>query len=153
MATVGLALQMASYLVYYFLLTPFVSLILVVVSTVVSSVGASLFFSSNGKLVMQEIPPSKYGMASGTFRTMNNMGMICSFAVAIIVAASAVPKELAFEIFAGTSSLTEALMGPFVLSLRDAFIVSSAIMGLAVVLSWVRDTKKVETASLPPTNA
>jgi hypothetical protein len=103
--------------------------------------------------VMQEIPPSKYGMASGTFRTMNNMGMICSFAVAIIVAASAIPNQLAFEIFAGTSSLTEALMGPFVLSLRDAFVVSSVIMGLAVVLSWVRDTKKVETAPRQPEGA
>lgn len=152
-ATLGLALQMVSYLVYYFLLTPSVSLLLVVGSTIVSSVGASLFFSSNGKLVMQEIPPSKYGMASGTFRTMNNMGMICSFAVAIIVAASAIPKALAFEIFAGTSSLTESLMGPFVLSLREAFVVSSAIMGLAVVLSWVRDTKKLEAAPRQATDA
>jgi ABC-type sulfate transport system permease subunit len=92
-------------------------------------------------------------MASGTFRTMNNMGMICSFAVAIIVAASAVPKQLAFEIFAGTSILTESLMGPFVLSLRDAFIVSSVIMGLAVVLSWVRDTKRAEAVPSPTASA
>ncbi|HVP23221.1 MAG TPA: MFS transporter [Conexivisphaerales archaeon] len=152
-ATLGLALQMASYIAYYALLTTSVSLLLIVACTTASSIGASIFFSSNGKLVMQDVPPSKYGMASGTFRTMNNLGMICSFAVAIIVAASAVPKELAFQIFAGTSTLTPALMDPFVLSLRDAFIVSSVIMGVAVILSWVRDTNPPAPRAEQPKSA
>jgi len=137
-ATAGLVLQMLSYLLYFFTLSVGVSLGVVIVGTVLTSTGGALFFSSNGKLVMEDVPKDKYGMASGTFRTVNNMGMIMSFAVAVVAAASAIPKELAFQIFAGTTSLSASLLDPFVVSLRYAFIASASIMAGAVVLSWTR---------------
>ena len=142
-ATVGLVLQMFAYLLYFMLLSVDVTLVVVVAGTVLTSVGGSLFFSSNGKLVMEDVPRDKYGMASGTFRTVNNMGMIVSFAVAVVAAASAIPKELAFQIFAGTTSLSASLLDPFVISLRYAFVVSASVMAVAIVLSWVRRGRTV----------
>jgi MFS family permease len=146
-ATVGLTLQMLSYISYFLLLTPSVTLYLIIGSSTLSSVGSSLFFSSNGKLVMADVPEDRYGMASGMYRTMNNMGMVTSFVVAVVASASAIPKELAFQIFIGTTTLSVSLLAPFVESIRSTFLISALVMGIAVTLSWVRS--RVHSGSFP----
>jgi EmrB/QacA subfamily drug resistance transporter len=146
-ATIGLALQMLSYISYFLLLTPSVTLYLIIGSSTLSSIGSSLFFSSNGKLVMADVPQDRYGMASGMYRTMNNMGMVSSFVVAVVASASAIPKELAFQIFIGTTTLSVSLLAPFVESIRSTFLISALVMGIAVILSWVRS--RVHSSSLP----
>jgi hypothetical protein len=85
--------------------------------------------------MMADMPQDRYGMASGMCRTMNNMGMVGSFVVAVVASASAIPKELAIEIFIGTTTLSASLLAPFVESTRSTFLVSAAVMGIAVTLS------------------
>jgi len=65
------------------------------------------------------MPQDRYGMVSGMCRTMNNMRMVGSFVVAVVASAS-------------------ASLAPFVESIRSALLVSAAIMGIPVTLSWVR---------------
>nr|KJR74011.1 MAG: MFS transporter [Thermoproteus sp. AZ2] len=139
-ASTGLTMQIIAYLLYRAVLTTSTPLVYIPIIASVNGVGAALFYSSNGKLVMWEVPRSLYGAASGTSRTFGNIGMIVSFVLAIVVSAAAIPRELAFQIFAGLTSLDPALMEPFIDSLRSAFLASAIIMVIAAALSWARLT-------------
>ncbi len=136
-ATVGLAIQIAALLVYAQLQMR-TGLWVVVVAAVVNGIGAGAFFPANNSAVMKIVPRDQFGIASGLLRTFANVGMIFSFAVAILVAARAIPRGLAFAIFVGTTQLSAHLGRAFVTGLRAAFLTSIAVMVLAAVLSATR---------------
>jgi MFS family permease len=136
-ATLGLALQ-ALALICYAQLTISTPLWLIVVISLVNGVGASLFFPANSSAVMKAAPPDMFGIASGMLRTFANMGMVFSFAVAILVASKSISRGLAFAIFVGSTSLHGSVAAAFTNGLHAAFYESVAFMVIASVLSALR---------------
>lgn len=137
-ASVGLMLQAVSYVLYDTLISLTTPLYIITIIASISGVGAGMFFAANGKMVVHEVPRNMYGIASGTNRTIGNIGMLLSFIVAIVVSSMAIPRNVAFEIFAGTSTLTPSLMAPFINSLHMAFRSSLALIAVAIATSWSR---------------
>ena len=77
----------------------------VVLASVINGIGASFFFPANSSAVMKAAPPEAFGIASGMLRTFANIGMVFSFAVAILIASRSISRGLAFAIFVGSTSL------------------------------------------------
>jgi EmrB/QacA subfamily drug resistance transporter len=136
-ATAGLAIQVAALAIYAQLgmTTP---LWVVVVGAVVNGIGASCFFPANNSAVMKAAPPQAFGIASGMLRTFSNIGMVFSFAVAILIASRSISRGLAFAIFVGSTSLHGALATAFTSGLHAAFYASMGFMVLAAALSALR---------------
>jgi len=136
-ATLGLALQVVSLLLYAQLsnATP---LWWIVCIGVINAAGASLFFPANSSAIMKAAPPDMFGIASGMMRTFSNIGMVFSFAVAILVASRSISRQLAFAIFVGTTSLHGQVAAAFTTGLHAAFYVSVAFMVIAAILSALR---------------
>ncbi|HLI40863.1 MAG TPA: MFS transporter, partial [Streptosporangiaceae bacterium] len=84
-ATAGLAIQVGA-LAIYAQLGMATGLWVVVAAAIVNGLGASLFFPANNSAVMKAAPPQAFGIASGMLRTFANIGMVFSFAVAILIA-------------------------------------------------------------------
>ena len=136
-ATAGLAIQVAGLAIYaqLGLTTP---VWVVVVAAIVNGVGASFFFPANSSAIMKAAPPEAFGIASGMMRTFANVGMVFSFAVAILIASRSISRGLAFAIFVGSTSLHGALAAAFTSGLHAAFYASMGFMVLAAVLSALR---------------
>ncbi len=136
-ATVGLAVQVVALFLYAHLsLTS--GLWFVVLASIVNGVGSSSFFPSNNAAVMKASPPQVFGISSGMLRTFANVGMVFSFAMAILVASRSIPRGLAFAIFVGTAKLHGPLAAAFTTGLHSAFYVSMGFLVLAAVLSASR---------------
>jgi EmrB/QacA subfamily drug resistance transporter len=136
-ATLGLALQSVS-LILYAQLTNGTPLWWIVFIGAVNAIGASLFFPGNNSAIMKAAPPDMFGIASGMMRTFANVGMVFSFSVAILVASRSIPRDLAFAIFVGTSTLHGSLASEFTTGLHAAFYESVAFMVIAAILSALR---------------
>ncbi len=136
-ATAGLAVQIVALLIFASL-NLHTSVWLVVVASVVNGVGTGLFFPANTTAVMRAAPRELFGVASGTLRTFANVGMVFSFAVAVLVAGRAIPHNVAFEIFVGTTHLAPDLAGSFTHGLHAAFYASIGIMVVAAICSATR---------------
>jgi EmrB/QacA subfamily drug resistance transporter len=136
-ATAGLAIQVAGLAVYAQLgLTT--GLWVVVVAAIINGVGASFFFPANSSAIMKAAPAEAFGIASGMMRTFANIGMVFSFAVAILIASRSISRGLAFAIFVGSTSLHGALAAAFTSGLHAAFYASMGFMVLAAALSALR---------------
>jgi MFS family permease len=136
-ATLGLAVQVLS-LIGYAQLSLSTPLWVVVLLALLNGCGASLFFPANSSAIMKAAPPDMFGIASGMMRTFANVGMVFSFAVAILVASRSVSRQVAFAIFVGTTSLHGPLAREFSSGLHSAFYFSVAFMVIAAILSAVR---------------
>jgi EmrB/QacA subfamily drug resistance transporter len=136
-ATVGLGIQVVALGVYSTIgVTTFLGVI--VVGSILNGVGSGGFFPANNSAVMKASPPQVYGVASGMLRTFANVGMIFSFAVAILIASHSISRHLAFAIFVGTTSLRADLARVFTQGLHSAFYASMALLAVAAVLSGLR---------------
>src|SRR5262249_7641421 len=136
-ATAGLAIQIAALLLYA-RLSLATGLWLVVVASVVSGIGAAAFFPANNSAVMKASPPSVFGIASGMLRTFANIGMVFSFAIAILIASRSITKRRALAILVGTTGLHGALAAAFTTGLHSAFYASTVFMVIAAALSATR---------------
>ncbi len=136
-ATAGLAIQVAG-LAIYAQLGMTTGLWVVVVAAVVNGIGASFFFPANNSAIMKAAPPGEFGIASGMLRTFANIGMVFSFAVAILIASRSISRGLAFAIFVGSTSLHGRLATAFTSGLHAAFYASIGFMVLAAALSALR---------------
>jgi EmrB/QacA subfamily drug resistance transporter len=136
-ATAGLAIQVVGLAIYAQLgLTT--GLWVVVVAAVINGIGASFFFPANSSAVMKAAPPEAFGIASGMLRTFANIGMVFSFAVAILIASRSISRGLAFAIFVGSTSLHGTLAVAFTTGLHAAFYAMMGFMVLAAALSALR---------------
>ena len=114
-------------------------LYLVVVAAVINGAGSSAFMPANNSAVMANAPKNFFGIASGLLRTFSNVGMVCSFAVALLIASLSIPRSLAFEIFLGTAnSISGSLSQAFINGMHSALMMSIALLGVALVLSILR---------------
>ncbi len=136
-ATFGLVVQAVALFIYAQLGTS-TWLGLIVVASVVNGIGSGCFFPSNNAAVMKASPGRSFGVASGMLRTFANVGMVFSFAMALVVAAHAIPRFIAFRIFVGSESLSHSLASSFATGLHSAFYASMVVMLLAAVMSAVR---------------
>jgi EmrB/QacA subfamily drug resistance transporter len=136
-ATVGLGIQVVSLIAYaqLGLRTP---LWIVVVAYAVGAIGAGCFFPSNNSAVMKAAPGDEFGITSGLLRTFANVGMVFSFALAILVASESITKAKAFSIFVGTSSLNASTAAAFTDGIHSAFYSSTVLMAAAAILSASR---------------
>ncbi|MCL5948290.1 MAG: MFS transporter [Actinobacteria bacterium] len=136
-ATAGLGIQVVALLLYANLGTS-AGLWMVVLASVVNGIGGSAFFPGNNSAVMKASTQELFGISSGMLRTFSNVGMVFSFAMAILVAARTIPKRLAFAIFVGTTHLVNSVKGPFNNGIHSAFYASAGLMIFAAVLSASR---------------
>jgi MFS family permease len=136
-ASLGLLLQAAGMLVYSTLAinSP---LYVVVVASVFTGSGVSCFFPANNSAVMASAPQGAYGIASGLLRTFSNIGMVSSFAVALLIASLSIPHQLAFEIFLGTGGMNGNLSLAFIDGIHSALVASISLLAVAVLLSVLR---------------
>lgn len=136
-ASVGLGMQAVAVLVYA-QLGMRTSFALVIVGSIINGIGSGGFFPSNNAAVMKGAPPGQYGIASGMLRTFSNVGMVMSFAAAILMASTRIPRGLAFAIFVGTTRLSPATETTFVSGLHLALYLSIGMLVLAGLSSLVR---------------
>jgi EmrB/QacA subfamily drug resistance transporter len=136
-ATVGLSVQVVALFIYAHLSAD-TGLWVVVVASLINGMGASSFFPANTSAVMKASPPQLFGISSGMLRTFANIGMVFSFSMAIVLASRSIPRQLAFAIFVGSTSLHGRLATAFASGLHSAFYGSMVLMAVAAVLSATR---------------
>ncbi|MDH2904411.1 MAG: MFS transporter [Actinomycetota bacterium] len=136
-ATAGLGIQVLALLIYAQLGAQS-ALAVVVVAYAIGAVGSGCFFPANNSAVMKVAPGNSFGVTSGLLRTFANVGMVFSFALAILVASNSIGRQAAFAIFVGTSTLSPTTIGAFITGLHAAFYASTSLMILAAGLSMSR---------------
>ncbi len=152
-ATVGIAIQIAALLAYA-QLGVHSPLVIIVIAAAVNGIGGAGFYPANTTAVMAVSPGRAFGTASGLLRTFSNVGMVFSFAVAVLVAARSISKRTAFQIFVGTTSLPHHLRSTFNSGLHAAFYSSMAFLVVATVLSAGRLLhRRLGPPALEPTSA
>jgi EmrB/QacA subfamily drug resistance transporter len=142
-ATAGLAVEVVALGIYSQLRvdTP---LWLVTLAAVINGIGTGAFFPANNSAVMRAARGREFGVASGMLRTFANVGMVFSFSLAILIAAHAISRQLAFAIFVGSTTMPSGLAGIFTDGLHAAFYSSMAVMALAAVLSSLRGRHELQ---------
>ncbi len=136
-ATVGLLISVGA-LALYAQLGLHTSYSVVVIASALNGIGGAGFYPSNTTSVMAISPANAFGTASGLLRTFANVGMVFSFAVAVLVAARSISKQKAFEIFVGTTSLPKHLSHTFNTGLHSSFYASMSFILVAMVFSSTR---------------
>jgi EmrB/QacA subfamily drug resistance transporter len=140
-ATLGL-LVMGFAIIIYSSLNLNTSLNVIIVGSFFTGIGSSLFYPANNSAVMANSPRDLYGLASGFLRTMSNIGMLGSFIIAISIASLSIPRNVAFEVFAGISNinggLTLKVSTSLLSGIRSALYVSLAILLIGALLSFAR---------------
>ncbi len=148
-ATLGLAIQVLALIVLAFL-TPTTSYAVLALALSLMGLGGALFWSPNTSTTMGAAPRNRLGVASATLNTMRNVGMVCSFAVALAVAAASMPRSLVNAIFLGTvGHLQPSISLAFTGAMSHAFLASICICVVAVFFSLVRGGRP-RTASVSP---
>lgn len=104
--------------------------------SIVNGIGNDGFFPANNAAVMKGSPSGSYGIASGMLRTFTNVGMVLSFALAMLAAATKIPRNLAYAIFVGTTNLQGPLMIAFNQGIHRAFTLAIVLMVVAGIFSY-----------------
>ncbi|MCL4369710.1 MAG: MFS transporter [Chloroflexi bacterium] len=113
------------------------------IGLVLMGTGGGLFFSPNTSAAMGTAPTPRLGVAAATLATLRNTGMVTSYALALAVAAGALPRNLMLSLFTGTAThLGTGLMTAFVDGMEAAFRVSIVICLIAAAMSLVRGPER-----------
>ncbi|MCL5404310.1 MAG: MFS transporter [Candidatus Marsarchaeota archaeon] len=137
-ATAGILFMIAGVLFYIFVLGVNTPIYYVVLGTIITGFGGAMFWPSNNSAVMANVTGELRGAASGTLRLFSSLGLIGSFVIAFVAAASAVSRAQAFEIFAGTSKVIGGIGDSFVRGMHVAFIALVIMLACAGIFSFVR---------------
>jgi EmrB/QacA subfamily drug resistance transporter len=141
-ATIGLAVQSLALLLLVFL-RPATPYLILAVALALLGLGGGLFWSPNTSITMGASPRNRLGVASATLSTMRNLGMVFSFAIALAVAAAAMPPALMNAVFLGTvGHLDTAISVAFTSGMGRAFLASVVISGLAILCSSLRNRQQ-----------
>jgi len=149
LATIGIFVLAVAVSVY---LTMSVTspLYIVLVASAITGLGTSMFFPANNSAVMANARTGSYGSISGVLRTVQNIGILGSFVLAISVAAASVPRQVAFQVFIGTNQLSGGVSQAFLVGIHNAFYVSIVILVFAAVLSFIRGKEVRKENSAKP---
>jgi EmrB/QacA subfamily drug resistance transporter len=137
-ATIGLLIQAAA-LVWFMRLSPNTPYWQTAVGLGLMGLGGGLFYPPNTSAAMNASPRHRLGIASGTLATLRQAGMVTSFALALAVAASSLPRDVMMQLFVGNNvTLGSAPMRAFVIGMHSAFLVSTVLVLVAAGISFVR---------------
>jgi EmrB/QacA subfamily drug resistance transporter len=136
-ATMGIFF-LAVAIVIYLTMNATSPLYIVLFASAVSGLGTSMFFPANNSAVMANARTGSYGSISGLLRTVQNIGLVGSYVLAISVAAASIPRYVAFEVFIGTKSLSGGVSQAFISGIDHAFYASIIILAIGGVLSIIR---------------
>lgn len=136
-ATLGIAIQIVGVLVYL-TISATSSIYVIILGSIIMGIGAAMFWPSNSSAVMANTEPQRFGVASGLLRLFSGIGMMGSFIVVMVTAAFSISRNLAFEIFVGTSKITSSVAGAFVTGMHSAFIAMIVILIIAGITSLTR---------------
>lgn len=140
-ATAGLLLQGAAALILSYL-RPGSSYTILFFGLTIMGIGGSFFWAPNTRAVMSSAPRNRLGVASATLATLRQCGMVMSFALAMAAAAASMSTDLMTKIFLGTGEkLSGATAAAFSVGLDQAMRVSTLIVILAAVCSWLADDR------------
>ena len=145
-ATAGIAVQIVAMLLYFTLglTTP---LWVVSAISIVNGIGGGGFFPANNAAVMKAAPRQAFGVASGILRTFSNVGMVFSFSTALLVAAHALSRGLAFAIFVGKAVVSGPAGIAFLRGIHASLLASVAALVVAAILSGLRGVHPAAEAS------
>jgi EmrB/QacA subfamily drug resistance transporter len=136
-ATIGLALQALGCVVLA-QLTPGSPYLALLAGLLVLGVGGGLFWAPNTSGVMGAAPVTRLGVASATLATFRQTGMVTSFALALAVAAAAIPPAQVGAIFLGTSvQLGGPVMSAFTVGMAHALLLSALIVLAAASMTYL----------------
>ncbi len=146
LATIGIFF-LAVAISIYLTLSVSSSFYIVLVASAVTGLGTSMFFPANNSAVMANARTGSYGSISGVLRTVQNIGILGSFVLAISVASASIPRQVAFQVFIGTTNLSGGVSQAFLVGIHNAFYVSIVILIVAATLSFIRgkETRKEDT--------
>jgi len=147
-ATGGLIICVAA-LVIYTQLTVSSPLWVVSVGSIINGIGSGGFYPANTTAVMRAAPARDFGLASGLLRSCGNVGMVFSFAAAIVAASHSIPRALAFAIFVGGANLSGARGVAFVGGIHTALYLAIALMLVGAALSGTRIFSRRMTGGSP----
>ncbi len=149
LATLGIAFMLVGVLLYaqIGLSTP---LLFVALISLVTGIGGALFWPSNNKAVMHDVPPGYYGSVSGLLRTLSNLGTIGSYTLVITVASLAIPRAVAFQVFVGGRGVIGSVSTDFLTAIHTAFYVMAAVLVVAAILSATRQGRNDATVATGP---
>ncbi len=137
-ATIGIAMQIIG-VVVYLSLNATSSIYVVIIGSLITGIGGSMFWPANSSAVMAHAEQRRFGIASGLSRMFSTMGMMGSFIVVFVVAALSIPRSEAFQIFVGTSAkLGGSVASAFVTGMRFSFIAMIVILAIAGIISLAR---------------
>jgi len=144
-ATLGIVFLEAATLVFLTLRADS-SLYIIMLASGIAGVGTSMFFPANNSAVMANIRNRSYGSISGLLRTLQNIGTLGSFVLAISVAALSIPRDVAFQVFLGT--LSGGVSSEFLSGIDAAFYASIVVLAVAGFLSYFRGKEAVSGKSI-----
>jgi EmrB/QacA subfamily drug resistance transporter len=137
-ATLGLLIQAVA-LAWFMQLTPTTPYWQIAAGLALMGLGGGLFYSPNTSAAMNASPTPRLGVASATLGTLRQAGMVTSFALALAVAASSLPRDVMLQLFVGTNvTLGSQVMQAFVVGMHSAFLVSIGVSVIAAGMSLVR---------------
>ncbi len=139
-ATIGIAMFCITIMLYMTIGIGFHVWIFLLASAV-SGVGVAMFYPANNAAVMANAPAGSYGSTNGFLRNMQSIGGLLSYVIVIYTAAASIPRQVAFEVFVGTTHLLGGLTTSFVTGIQTALVVSLALMIIAAFLSHARGRK------------
>ena len=145
-ATIGIFFLAVAVLIYLTIGTN-TTLYIVLLASAVSGLGTSMFFPANNSAVMANARAGSFGSISGLLRTVQNIGLVGSYVLSISIAAASIPRQLAFEVFIGTTSLSGGVSQAFISGIDHAFYASIAILALAGILSFIRGKETRNSAA------
>jgi EmrB/QacA subfamily drug resistance transporter len=148
-ATLGVFF-LALAIVVYLTMSTTSPLFIILIASAISGLGTSMFFPANNSAVMANARTGSFGSISGLLRTVQNIGLVGSYVLAISVAAASIPRQVAFEVFIGTKSLAGNISQDFLFGIHNAFYASIIILVIAGILSLSRGREsRKETESKP----
>ena len=115
------------------------SLYLIIANLFFMGTGFALFSSPNMIAIMGTVQPRYYGLASGTVSTMRLLGQMASMAIATVVLALIVGREV----------ITPDRYDLFLRSTRIVFTISAVLCGTGIYFSWFRGSV-LQSDSAPP---
>ncbi|MBT8328284.1 MAG: MFS transporter [Desulfofustis sp.] len=115
------------------------SLYLIIANLFFMGTGFALFSSPNMIAIMGTVQPRYYGLASGTVSTMRLLGQMASMAIATVVLALIVGREV----------ITPDRYDLFLRSTRIVFTISAVLCSTGIYFSWFRGSV-LQSDSTPP---
>ncbi len=154
-STLGLLISAASYFVFS-VLPGDVSYSIIVIPMVLGGVGGGLFVAPNISSIMNAMPVTRRGIASGMSATLVTTGALLSLAMSFTVMATNIPLDILQKVFAGApvGSVSSANPHPyldlFVPPMHTIFLIMGILSLVAAVPSAVRGSGHVDVTIPQP---